>query len=307
VADITFEDRVAIVTGAGGGSGRSHALLLARRGAKVVVNDLGVDRDGTGGGEKMADQVVAEITDAGGEAVASYDSVAEWEGGEAIVETALDTYGKVDIVINNAGILRDVSMKNLTPDQLDAVLKVHLYGAFHVTRAAWHHLRENNYGRIVNTTSQSGIYGNFGQSNYAAAKLGLVGLTRTLAQEGQKYGITANAIAPIAASRMTEDIFPEELFDALDPEFVAPIVAYLASEDCTETGRVYIAGGGYYSRIAIIEGTGRTFDHLPTVEEIADAWAEIGDTEAAREFANLGESTFAAVQALGIDPGAGQD
>ncbi len=306
MADITFEDRVAIVTGAGGGIGRSHALLLANRGAKVVVNDLGVDRDGTGADEQMADRVVREITDAGGEAVANYDSVAEWEGGEAIVETALDAYGKVDIVINNAGILRDVTLKNLEPDQLDAVLKVHLYGAFNVTRAAWSHLRENGYGRVVNTTSQSGIYGNFGQSNYAAAKMGLVGLTRTLALEGQKYGITANAIAPIAASRMTEDIFPPEWFEALDPDYVSPIVAFLASEECADTGRIYIAGGGYYSRIAIVEGTGDTFDHVPTVEEIADAWSGIADMGDGREFANLGESTFAAIQALGIDPSAAQ-
>jgi NAD(P)-dependent dehydrogenase (short-subunit alcohol dehydrogenase family) len=303
VAAITFENRVAVITGAGGGLGRAHALLLASRGAKVVVNDLGVDRSGEAAGEKFADQVVGEITDAGGEAVANHDSVDTWEGGAAIVQTALDAYGKVDIVINNAGILRDVSFKNLEPEQLDAVLKVHLYGAFHVTKAAWPHLRDNSYGRIVNTTSQSGIYGNFGQSNYAAAKMGLVGLTRTLAAEGQKYGITANAIAPIAASRMTEDIFPPKLFEALEPKWVSPIVAYLVSEDCTETGRIYIAGGGYYSRIAILEGTGTTFEELPSVEQVADAWAEIGGMDEAREFANLGESTFAVVQALGIDPG----
>jgi NAD(P)-dependent dehydrogenase (short-subunit alcohol dehydrogenase family) len=301
VAEITFEDRVAIVTGAGGGLGRSHALLLAERGAKVVVNDLGVDRHGEEAGQRFADQVVEEITDAGGEAVANYDSVDTWEGGEAIVGTALDAFGQVDIIVNNAGILRDVTVKNLEPEQLDGVLKVHLYGAFHVTRAAWSHLRDNGYGRIVNTTSQSGLYGNFGQSNYAAAKLGLVGLTRTLALEGQKYNITANAIAPIAASRMTEDVLPEQLLEVIQPEYVSPIVTYLCSESCQETSRIYIAGGGYYSRIAIVEGTGTVFDHVPTVEEIADRWSEIGDTEGAREFANIGESTFGVVQALGID------
>lgn len=301
MAEITFEDRVAIVTGAGGGLGRSHALLLAERGAKVVVNDLGVDRHGEQAGQRFADQVVEEITDAGGEAVANYDSVGTWEGGEAIVGSALDAFGRLDIIVNNAGILRDVSMKNLEPEQLDAVLKVHLYGAFHVTRAAWSHLRDNSYGRIVNTTSQSGLYGNFGQSNYAAAKLGLVGLTRTLALEGQKYNIMANAIAPIAASRMTEDVLPEQLLEVLEPDYVSPIVAYLCAEECQETSRIYIAGGGYYSRIAIVEGTGAVFDHVPSVEEIADRWSEIGDSEGAREFANLGESTFGVVQALGID------
>jgi NAD(P)-dependent dehydrogenase (short-subunit alcohol dehydrogenase family) len=305
MADITFEDRVAVVTGAGGGLGRSHALLLASRGAKVVVNDLGVDRSGEEAGQKFADRVVDEITEAGGEAVANYDTVDSWEGGEAIIQTALDAFGKVDIVVNNAGILRDVSFKNLAPEQLDAVLKVHLYGAFHVTKAAWSQMRDNGYGRIINTTSQSGIYGNFGQSNYAAAKMGLVGLTRTLAAEGQKYGITANAIAPIAASRMTEDIFPPELFEALDPDWVSPIVAYLASEECTDTGRVYIAGGGYYSRVAILEGQGTTFDELPSPEQIADSWSELGAVDDGREFANLGESTFAAVQALGIDTSGG--
>jgi NAD(P)-dependent dehydrogenase (short-subunit alcohol dehydrogenase family) len=301
VADITFEDRVAIVTGAGGGLGRSHALLLASRGAKVVVNDLGVTRTGEGGDERMADTVVNEITDAGGEAVANYDNVAEWDGGAAIVQSALDAWGRVDIVVNNAGILRDVSFKNLQPDQLDAVMKVHFYGAFHVTKAAWPHLRENNYGRIVNTTSQSGLYGNFGQSNYSTAKMGLVGLTRTLAQEGAKYGILSNAIAPIAASRMTEDVLPPQLFEVLEPKFVSPIVAYLCSEQCQETSRVYIAGGGYYSRVAITEGTGTTFDDVPSVEDIADRWSEISTMEGAREFANLGESTFGVVQALGID------
>jgi NAD(P)-dependent dehydrogenase (short-subunit alcohol dehydrogenase family) len=301
VADITFEDRVAIVTGAGGGLGRSHALLLASRGAKVVVNDLGVTRTGEGGDERMADTVVNEITDAGGEAVANYDNVAEWDGGAAIVQSALDAWGRVDIVVNNAGILRDVSFKNLQPDQLDAVMKVHVYGAFHVTKAAWPHLRENNYGRIVNTTSQSGLYGNFGQSNYSTAKMGLVGLTRTLAQEGAKYGILSNAIAPIAASRMTEDVLPPQLFEVLEPKFVSPIVAYLCSEQCQETSRVYIAGGGYYSRVAITEGTGTTFDDVPSVEDIADRWSEISTMEGAREFANLGESTFGVVQALGID------
>lgn len=305
VAEIDYDGRVAIVTGAGGGLGRSHALLLASRGAKVVVNDLGVNRHGENAGQPMADQVVQEITDAGGEAVSNQDSVDTWEGGEAIVQSALDAFGRVDIIINNAGILRDVSFKNLDPDQLDAVLKVHLYGAFNVTHAAWEHLRNNGYGRIVNTTSGSGLYGNFGQSNYAAAKMGLVGFTRTLAQEGQKYGILTNAIAPIAASRMTEDVLPEALFEKLEPEWVSPIVAYLCSERCSESGRIYYAGGGYYARVAIVESQGTVFEEVPSVDDIAERWGEIGTIEDAREFTTLGESTFGVMQKLGIDTSQG--
>ncbi|MDX1510763.1 MAG: SDR family oxidoreductase [Nitriliruptorales bacterium] len=272
MSEITHDGRVAIVTGAGGGLGRSHALLLASRGAKVVVNDLGGSRDGTGAGSEMADQVVQEIIDAGGEAVANYDGVHTWEGGEAIVQTALDAFGKVDIVINNAGILRDVSFAKMEEAQLDLVLKVHLYGSFHVTRAAWPHLRENNHGRVINTSSGSGLYGNFGQSNYSAAKLGIYGLTRTLAIEGAKYNITANVIAPAALSRMTEDIFPPELGDKLQPEAVSPLVAYLASDECTETGRCFSVGGGYIARVGILEGEGVFLGDNHTIEDVAANW-----------------------------------
>ncbi|MDP9021912.1 MAG: SDR family oxidoreductase [Actinomycetota bacterium] len=301
-----FAGRVAVITGAGGGLGRSHAVLLASRGAKVVVNDLGVDRHGEAGTAKMADAVVAEIVDAGGEAVANHDGVHTWEGGEAIIRAARDAFGRVDIVVNNAGILRDVSFKNLTADQLDTVLKVHLYGAFHVTKAAWPYLRDNSYGRVINTTSGSGLYGNFGQSNYAAAKMGVVGLTRALAQEGASYNITCNAIAPIAASRLTEDVLTPQLLERLDPAFISPLVAHLAWEGCTETGRIYYAGGGYYARVAVVEGTGHVFDHVPQVEELAEHWSQIASIQGAREYANLGESTFGVAQALRIDstPGA---
>jgi NAD(P)-dependent dehydrogenase (short-subunit alcohol dehydrogenase family) len=307
VAEIDFEGRVAVVTGAGGGLGRSHALLLASRGAKVVVNDLGGSRDGSGGGSTMADQVVTEITDAGGEAVANYDSVATWEGGRSVVQTAIDAWGRVDVVINNAGILRDVSFAKMEEDQLDLVIKVHLYGGFHVSRAAWPHMREANYGRIINTTSGSGLYGNFGQANYSAAKLGLVGLTRTLAIEGQKYGITANVIAPVAASRMTEDIMPPQLLEALQPENVSPLVAYLTSEACTETGRIFSVGGGYIARVAIVEGPGATFKEGFTPEDVQDRFGEIaelpvGDGNA--EFTHgVMEQTGKIVKALGIDVG----
>ncbi len=301
MGQIDYEGRVAIVTGAGGGLGRSHALLLAGRGAKVLVNDLGVNRHGEGPGESSAESVVKEINEAGGEAVANYNGVQTLEGGHAIVKSALDHWGRVDIIVNNAGILRDVSFKNLQDEQLDAVMKVHLYGAFHVTRAAWPQLRQQAYGRVVNTTSGSGLYGNFGQSNYAAAKMGLIGLTRTLAQEGAKYGITCNAIAPIAASRMTADILPPQLFERLEPAWVSPIVGYLVSEECTETGRIFYAGGGYYARVAIMEGRGVTYGSVPSVEDLAERWSEIRSIDGAREFDNLGESTFGVMQALGME------
>jgi NAD(P)-dependent dehydrogenase (short-subunit alcohol dehydrogenase family) len=304
VAQIDYEGRVAVVTGAGGGLGRSHALLLASRGAKVVVNDLGGSRDGSGAGSEMADQVVQEIVDAGGEAVANYDSVATWDGGAAVVQTAIDTWGRVDIVVNNAGILRDVSFAKMEEPQLDLVLKVHLYGGFHVTKAAWPHMRENSYGRVINTTSGSGLYGNFGQSNYSAAKLGLVGLTRTLALEGQKYGITANVIAPVAASRMTEDIMPPQLLEVLQPENVSPLVGYLASEGCTETGRIFSVGGGYIARVAIVEGPGATFDAGFGPDDVAAKFDEISNVptgEGNAEFTHgVMEQTGKIVTALGI-------
>jgi NAD(P)-dependent dehydrogenase (short-subunit alcohol dehydrogenase family) len=304
VSEINFEGRVAVVTGAGGGLGRSHALLLASRGAKVVVNDLGGSRDGTGAGSEMADAVVREIEDAGGEAVANYDGVHTWEGGQAIVQTALDTWGQIDIVINNAGILRDVSFAKLSQEQLDLVLKVHLYGGFHVTKAAWNHMKEAGYGRVVNTTSGSGLYGNFGQSNYSAAKLGLVGLTRTLAIEGAKYGINANVIAPVAKSRMTEDVMPPQLLDVLEPENVSPLVGYLASEACTETGRIFSVGGGYVARVGIIEGPGATFGEGFTPDDVADKFDQVmalplgeGDAEFTQ---GVMEQTGKIVTALGI-------
>jgi NAD(P)-dependent dehydrogenase (short-subunit alcohol dehydrogenase family) len=304
VAQIDFDGRVAVVTGAGGGLGRSHALLLASRGAKVVVNDLGGSRDGSGAGSEMADAVVQEIVDAGGEAVANYDSVATWDGGHAVVQSALDAFGRIDIVVNNAGILRDVSFAKMEEDQLDLVLKVHLYGGFHVTKAAWPHLRDAGYGRVINTTSGSGLYGNFGQSNYSAAKLGLVGLTRTLAIEGQKYGITANVIAPVAASRMTEDIMPPALLEVLQPENVSPLVGYLASEACTETGRIFSVGGGYIARVAIVEGPGATFEAGFGPDDVAARFDEISNVplgEGDAEFTHgVMEQTGKIVTALGL-------
>ncbi|MGH8930171.1 MAG: SDR family oxidoreductase [Egibacteraceae bacterium] len=273
------EGRVVVVTGAGGGLGRQHALLFAARGAKVVVNDLGGARDGTGAGSEMADGVVKEILQAGGEAIANYDNVATGEGGQAIVRAALEAFGHVDVVVNNAGILRDASFGKMTDQQWDAVVKVHLYGTYHVTRAAWPHFREQSFGRVIATSSTSGLYGNFGQANYGAAKLGVVGLINALAIEGRKYSITANAVTPVATTRMTEDIFPTQIAEQFDPAYVSPAVVYLASEECMDTGEVILAGGGQYSRISLIRSKGTRFDRVPTPDELAASWMQIMDLD----------------------------
>lgn len=270
-------DRVIVVTGAGGGLGREYALLLAREGARVVVNDLGGARDGSGSGSTMADDVVAEIRKAGGLAVANYDSVATEEGAQSLIQTALDEFGAVHGVVNNAGILRDGAFHKMTSDNWDAVMKVHLYGGYNVSRAAWPHFREQKFGRIVVAASTSGLYGNFGQSNYGAAKLGLVGLINTLAIEGAKYGINANAVAPLAATRMTEDIAPPEFLEKLPPAHVAPVVGYLLTEESTETGSVFVVGGGQVQRVAQFQNKGVTFAEPPTVDQLAERWAEISD------------------------------
>ncbi|MBW3603304.1 MAG: SDR family oxidoreductase [Actinobacteria bacterium] len=269
--------RVVVITGAGGGLGRQHAKLFAQQGARVVVNDLGGNRDGSGFGSDMADAVVSEITDAGGEAVANYDDVSTVDGGQRAVAAALDAFGQVDIVVNNAGILRDKSFHKMTPEQWDAVLKVHLYGAFNVTRAAWPHLRAQQFGRVVVTTSTSGLFGNFGQANYGAAKMGMVGLINTLAVEGARFNITANAVAPLADTRMTADVIPDDARMDLDPAYASPIVVHLCSEECTDTGVITLASGGHYARIAYMQAVGVQFDHVPSVEEIGVAWDEIMD------------------------------
>jgi NAD(P)-dependent dehydrogenase (short-subunit alcohol dehydrogenase family) len=276
------QDRVVVVTGAGGGLGREYALTLAAEGASVVVNDLGGARDGTGGGSAMADQVVAEIKDAGGRAAANYDSVATEEGAAGIVQTALDEFGAIHGVVSNAGILRDGTFHKMTHQNFDAVIQVHLYGGYNVIRAAWPHFREQSFGRVVVATSTSGLFGNFGQANYGAAKLGLVGLINTLAIEGAKYNIKANAIAPIAATRMTEDILPPEVFAKLKPEFVAPVVAYLCTEEATDTDQVFIVGGGKVQRAALFQNDGAIFENPPTVDDIASHWTEITDMSAAQ-------------------------
>ena len=276
------EGRVIAVTGAGNGLGREYAKLLAHNGALVVVNDLGGSRDGTGAGSDAADAVVAEIKEAGGEAVANYDSVATTEGGAAIVQTAIDTFGKIDGIIANAGILRDKSFHKMEDADWNAVQQVHMYGAYYTIHAAWPHFREQNHGRVMVATSTSGIYGNFGQANYGAAKLGLVGLINTLAIEGAKYNIKANAVAPIAATRMTEDILPEDVFTKLDPAYVAPVAAQLMTDELEESGRVYIVGGGNVHSVSYYKNDGADFDQVPTLTDVAEKWAAINDWSSAQ-------------------------
>jgi NAD(P)-dependent dehydrogenase (short-subunit alcohol dehydrogenase family) len=285
--DLGFDNQVAIITGAGNGLGRSHALEFARRGARVVVNDLGGSVDGSGGSVGPAQLVVDEIVAAGGEAVASLDSVATPDGGAAIVAKALDTFGRVDIVVNNAGILRDKAFHNMTTDMINAVIDVHLRGAFFVTHAAWNHMRDQGYGRIVTTSSNSGILGNFGQANYGAAKMGLVGFTNVLALEGAKHNIKANVIAPIAFTRMTADLMPG-LDEKLQPEKVTPVVIYLAHESCEVTGEVYSVGGGTVSRYFVGLTDGYVNIDL-SAEDVRDNLAEIRDETGYQVLRNNGQ------------------
>jgi len=255
MTDMRFDGRVAIVTGAGGGLGRAHALELARRGARVVVNDLGGAVDGSGGSTTAAQRVADEITAAGGSAVANGDSVATAEGGQAIVTAAVDAFGRVDVVVNNAGILRDKAFHKMDAAMVDAVVDVHLKGAFFVSLPAFRLMREQGYGRIICTTSASGLFGNFGQANYGAAKAGLAGLTRVLAIEGAGRGIKVNAIAPIASTRMTQDLLGD-LAARVSPETVSPLLAYLAHEECSVNGHVYSVAGGRIARIVVAETDG---------------------------------------------------
>jgi NAD(P)-dependent dehydrogenase (short-subunit alcohol dehydrogenase family) len=271
-----FEGKVVIVTGAGGGLGRAHALLFARHGARVIVNDLGGSAHGEGANASAADRVVAEIRDAGGEAVANHDSVTD---GDKIVQNALDTYGRVDVVVNNAGILRDKSFAKMEDTDWDLVYRVHVEGAYKVTRAAWPHLREQNYGRIIFTSSTSGIYGNFGQANYGMAKLGLYGLTRTLAIEGRKNNILVNAIAPTGGTRMTEGLIPASVFELLKPELVSPLVVFLGSEQCPDSGGLYEVGGGWMGKVRWERSLGAGFDPRAgfSPQDVAAQWASISD------------------------------
>ena len=301
MADIRFDGRVAIVTGAGGGLGREHALLLASRGAKVVVNDLGGGIDGTGASAGPAEQTAKEIEELGGVAVADASTVATVEGGQAIVDAALEAFGRVDVVISNAGILRDKAFHNLTPELLDPVLDVHLRGAFHVLRPAWAKMREAGYGRVLVTASNAGILGNFGQSNYGAAKMGLVGLARVLAQEGARHNIKANVLAPIAGPdrphRMTEELLGP-LALKLDPGLVAPVAAWLVSEECPVTGEIYSAGGGRVARFFVGLTEGYANPAL-TVEDVRDHVDEIRDQTGYTVPAGVADEIAALVRRLG--------
>lgn len=281
-----FNGRVAIVTGAGGGLGREYALLLASRGCSVVVNDLD---------KRAADKVVSEIEIHGGKAVTNYDSV---EDGEKLVKTALDAFGRIDILVNNAGILRDKSLLKMTDADWDIIQRVHLRGSFLVTRAAWPHMRQQGYGRIIMTASSAGLYGNFGQTNYAAAKMGLVGLSNTLAVEGAKYNIHSNVIIPIAASRLTADILPEQLLSRLSPAYVAPVVAYLCHENCPETGGIFEAAGGWVSRYKLHRSKGKVFRDDMSLEAVEKNWAELSSMAGGAYFSTVGQHFGAVVQAI---------
>ncbi len=300
--EIRFDGRVAIVTGAGAGLGRAYALELAKRGARVVVNDLGGARDGSGkGSKKPADQVVEEIKALGGEAVANYDSVASAAGGESIVRAALDAFGSVDILINNAGILRDKTFLKMEPENWHAVVDVHLNGAYYVSRPAFGAMKEKGYGRILMTTSAAGLYGNFGQTNYSAAKMGLLGLMNTLKLEGEKYNIKVNTIAPVAASRLTADILPPDFIDKLEPELVAPMALYLVSEQCPVSGHIYNVGMGCFNRAAIVTGPGIVLgdgQEIPEPEQLLAQWENISGMKGAREYYNATEQVGDVLQAF---------
>ena len=277
---VRFDGRVAIITGAGGGLGRCHALELARRGAQVLVNDLGGAVDGSGSSMTAADRVVDEITALGGTAAANHDTVATPQGGLAIVQAAIDAFGRVDVLVNNAGILRDKAFHKMDDAMIAAVIDVHLKGALYVSQPAYRRMREQGYGRIVNTSSASGLFGNFGQANYGAAKAGLAGLTRVLALEGENHGIKVNAIAPIAATRMTEDILGS-LSAKVSPETVSPLVAYLAHEDCAVNGHVYSVAGGRVARIFVAETHGVVLTQN-TAEEISSKLSLIDEMDVER-------------------------
>lgn len=301
--EIRFDDRVAVITGAGGGLGRAHALLLASRGAKVVVNDLGGAMDGTGSDSTPAQKVVDEIKEAGGEATANYDSVSEWESAQKIIQTAIDTYGKIDILINNAGILRDKSMMKMTVEDWNLVIAVHLSGTFFCTKSALPNMRENSYGRILSTASAAGLYGNFGQTNYGAAKLGIAGMMNSVKLEGAKYNIKANTLVPIAGTRLTATVLPPNVVENLKPEYVSPLAAYMVSEQCELAGAMVVAGGGYYSRAAVMEGPGFFFDdpESVTVDDIASKIGEITSLEGALEYDSATAQTMHALSHMKME------
>lgn len=278
---LDFKNKVAIVTGAGGGLGKCHALELARRGAKIVVNDFGGSAAGTGNSNSPAQQVVNEIIAAGGEAIANYASVSDEQAAQSLANDAMNQWGRIDILINNAGILRDKSFSKVTTEDFKAVVDVHLWGSVFCTKAVWPHMLNQKYGRIIMTTSSSGLFGNFGQSNYGAAKMGVIGLMNALKQEGGKYNVHVNAIAPVAATRLTAELMSEEMRNALAPETVTPAVVYLCSDEAP-SGIILQAAGGNYQRIAIVEGKGKNLGVNASVEDVAKNFATICDLTGAR-------------------------
>lgn len=299
---IRYDNRVAIVTGAGSGLGRSHALLLAERGAKVLVNDLGGAVDGTGGSMTAAQRVVEEIQAKGGTAAANGDSVADFAGAQRMVQQAADLWGRVDIVVNNAGILRDKTLAKMDMADFETVVQVHFLGSAYVTKAAWPLMQQQNYGRVVMTSSNSGIYGNFGQSNYGGAKLAVVGMVNALKHEGGKYGILVNAIAPVAATRMTESLLDAKALAALKPDLVSPMVAWMCSEACDVTGHVFEAGAGHYARVQLVEAPGVSFDPAKgvSIEMIAENIGKICDMNGATGFNSSSDNVVKVVRhALG--------
>ena len=271
---LDYSGKVVIVTGAGGGLGRCHALEFARRGAKVVVNDLGGSVDGSGGSSEAADKVVEEIKAAGGEAMSNGSSVTDDAGVANMVSQTMDAYGRIDVLVNNAGVLRDKSFAKMEIADFDFVVDVHLFGTMKPTKAVWPIMKEQGYGRILVTSSSSGLYGNFGQSNYGAAKLGVVGFINTLKLEGQKDNIHVNALAPVAWTRMTSNLMPPEMEDALAPEQVTPAVVFMCSEQAP-TGKIICAGAGAYAAAQIVETRGLYLGTAPTAEDVADNWEQI--------------------------------
>ena len=297
MADIRFDDRTVIITGAGNGLGKTYALEFGRRGANVVVNDLGGSAFGDGANKAAADVVVDEIKAAGGNAVANYDSVTD---GDKIVATALDAFGKVDVVINNAGILRDKTFHKMEEADWDLIYDVHVRGAFKVTHAAWPHMRDQNYGRIIFTTSAAGIYGNFGQTNYSMAKLGQLGMSQTLALEGVSKNILVNTIAPIAGSRLTETVMPQDLVDALQPEYVMPLVIKLCNEESKETGGLFEVGAGWIGKLRWerTKGHGFNLSNGFTAEDVEENWDSITDFTDADHPGNIAESNRTLIRNL---------
>ncbi len=289
---ISFDGQVALVTGAGRGLGRAYALELARRGCKVVINDLGGALDGESNDEAPAQQVVNEIKEFGGDAIANYGSVADYEDAYNMVKAAMDTWGRLDIVVANAGILRDRAIHNMAEEDWDRVIDVHLKGCYTVVHHAWPIFRQQSYGRVVLASSNSGLYGNFGQTNYAAAKAGMVGMINVLKLEGEKYNINAHCIAPAAATRMTENLMPAERVEQMKPDHVASVVAFLCSRECEDSGLVIEAAAGRYGRSSIVKGPEVNYDpsEVPTVEWVQEKWGEITSLDGAEPMWGIRET-----------------